>query len=284
MLALLALLVGGCAEGSAGCLYQGEYRGPSLRSESAIVRLVDTGEIVLRKDSDSLRPIASVTKLLSGLVMSRLRWDAEMLLSIEEVDKDTLKHSRSPLRVGLVATFSELMLAGLSGSDNRAMHAAVRAVMPRESFVSSMNEMARKLGMRQSRFYDPTGLDPRNVATARELLAVLAAAAANERVRHWASAPQIEFEHDGEEIVVRNPDRLLHSADWDVVVGKTGYTVEAGRTFVVRVILEQMLVDMVFLGSREMASIFGDAARVRRWLSPHLAQKKAAAAAVATAN
>src|SRR5690349_11666571 len=112
---------------------------PALRSESAIVRLVDSGEIVLEKNPDFLRPIASVTKLLSGLLLANQQTQREQLVTITEEDKDRLKWSRSHLSVNLSMAWLELLRAGVGASDNRAIYAAVRAIEPRADFVARMN-------------------------------------------------------------------------------------------------------------------------------------------------
>ena len=244
---------------------------PHLRSESVVVRLADTGEVVLRKNAQVVRPIASVTKLLSGIVLSRLDIDERLPVTIGEEDKDRLKWSRSRLKVGLTVPWGQLVQVALGASDNRAMHAAVRARLPWPDFVALMNRTAAELGMKHSHFVEPTGLDPGNISSALDLLHLLDAAAANEEVRAWSSTPAIELSTGKGTLTLKNPDRLIHSRDWEVVVGKTGYTVEAGRSFVVRVMLAGRPVDMIFLGSREMASVFGDASRVKRWLLPQLA-------------
>ncbi len=249
---------------------------PHLRSESVVVRVADTDAVVLEKNPRVVRPIASVTKLLSGLVLSQLEVDPKQAVTIGEDDKDRRKWSRSRLFVGLTAPWGELIQAALGASDNRAMYASVRTAMPASEFVERMNRRAAELGMTSSHFVDPAGVDPGNVSTARDLLGLLAGAAEDQRVREWALTPRIDLATARGTVSLHNPDRLVYSGSWDVIVGKTGYTVEAGRTLVLRVRIQGHPVDMVFLGSREMASVFGDAGRVKRWLEPRLAQVAAA--------
>ena len=254
---------------------------PRLRSESAVVRLADTGEIVFSKNPNVLRPIASVTKLLSGVVLEHTQVDEDQVVTVGEDDKDRLKWSRSHLCVGFSAPWRDLVQVALSASENRAMHAVVRSVMPPGDFVALMNETASQLGMVNSHFVDATGIDPSNKSTASDLLRLLEAAAQSDRVRGWALNPVVEVTDEKRTLTFQNPDRLVHLGDWDVVIGKTGYTIEAGRNLVARVILAGRPVDMVFLGSREMASVFGDASRVRAWLLPQL---EAAATSVVAAS
>jgi D-alanyl-D-alanine endopeptidase (penicillin-binding protein 7) len=281
---------------------------PVLRSESVVVRFADTKEILIAKNPDVVRPIASVTKLLSGLILTKdastaldrpesealevisssiavaveLLGTAQSLptatvatsspagdfITISDIDKDRLKWSRSRLKVGLAFRWLDLFRAALGGSDNRAMYASVRGKgWDRPAFVEKMNELARALGMGRSQFRDPAGIDPGNVSTARDLLHLIDAAATREPVRQATLLHEIRLiDQKNRLLLLNNPDRLARSDQWQLVVGKTGYTVEAGRNLVLRAVIENRPVDMVFLGAREMASVFGDAGRVRRWL------------------
>jgi D-alanyl-D-alanine endopeptidase (penicillin-binding protein 7) len=241
---------------------------PYLRSESVVVRYADTKEVLISRRAETVRPIASVTKLLSGLVFSGMEVaPADDWVTLGEEDKDRLKWSRSRLRMGSTYKLPDLFAAALGASDNRAMYATVRGHgISRSVFVDRMNALARELGMHKSTFIDPAGIDPGNVSTAHDLLALLDAAADSELVRSRTLLDAIELVDVKERVLVlHNPDRLVRSG-WDIVVGKTGYTVEAGRNLVVRAMIDERPVDMVFLGAREMASVFGDATRVRRWL------------------
>jgi D-alanyl-D-alanine endopeptidase (penicillin-binding protein 7) len=295
---------------------------PALRSESVAVRFADTKQVLILKNADVVRPIASVTKLLSGLILtgtdtastadSLLAFAGERegasapelglsgpmstgssstsqssttaqsaasvlssstaaeLVTISEADKDRLKWSRSRLKVGYRFRWADLLSAALGASDNRAMYASVRAKgWARELFVERMNQLAHVLGMDQSRFKDPAGIDPGNVSTAHDLLKLIDAAAGREAIRQITLRTEFTLSDPDpkkHELVLHNPNRLARSAEWQLVLGKTGYTVEAGRGLVLRAVIGNRPVDMVFLGAREMASVFGDAARVKRWL------------------
>lgn len=246
---------------------------PHLRSETVLVRLADTGEVVLKKNPTEVRPIASVTKLLTGLVLSSMQVDRTRTVVVLEDDKDRLKWSKSRVPVSISMTWGDLLRTGLGASDNRAIYAAVRTVMDRPAFVALMNAKAKEIGMANSAFVDPAGIDPGNVSTAQDLVRLLDATSSLEDLRKMLNDPMVEVETNRGPMTFRNPDRLVHSTNWDIVIGKTGYTVEAGRTLVVRMNLANRPVDMVFLGSREMQSVFGDAGRIRRWLEPQLAAK-----------
>ncbi len=246
---------------------------PHLRSETVLVRLADTGEVVLKKNPTVVRPIASVTKLLTGLVLSSMQVDRARTVVVLEDDKDRLKWSKSRIPVSIAMSWGDLLRAGLGASDNRAIYAAVRTVMDRQAFVALMNAKAAEIGMVNSHFVDPAGIDPQNVSSAQDLTKLLDATSPLDDLRGMLNAPVIELETNRGPLTLRNPDRLVHSTNWDIVIGKTGYTVEAGRTLVVRMNLANRPIDMVFLGSREMQSVFGDAGRIRRWLEPQLAAK-----------
>jgi D-alanyl-D-alanine endopeptidase (penicillin-binding protein 7) len=241
---------------------------PHIRSESAIVRWADTGEIVLAKDPDRVRPIASITKLASTLLLAKDGLPEDEWITLVEQDKDRLKWSKSKLRIERSYKPLDLFAAALVISENRAVYALVRALgVSRESFVGRMNTLARELGMKHTTFKDPAGVDPANVSSARDLLALLDAVAGDEMVRKYAALDRLEIT-DKQDHVMRfgSTNRLARSSRWEVVLGKTGYTVEAGRTLVLRVMVGDRPLDLVFLGSREMQSVFGDAGRVRRWI------------------
>ncbi|MBI4819157.1 MAG: serine hydrolase [Deltaproteobacteria bacterium] len=252
---------------------------PHIRSESALVRWGDTGEVIVSKNPDVVRPIASVTKLLSGIVLTKLPSTSfETTITVTEDDKDRLKWSRSRLPIGRTFQASDLFDAALGASENRAMYALARVIGGgRDEFVSRMNSEAQALGMTQSRFLDPAGLAPENVSTASDLIKLVAAAADSERLRQISALTRIELPYEnGRSLVLGNPNRLAHSPNWTIAVAKTGYTIEAGRTFVMRAVIDGRPVDAVFLGAREMMSVFGDAGRVRRFIvEKRLAQKGA---------
>lgn len=252
---------------------------PHLRSESVLVRWADTGEVLIAKNPDVVRPIASITKLQSALLLLEGGGLPSAPVTIEEDDKDRLKFSRSRLRVGSTFAAEELLAAALVASDNRAIYALVRAAgFERGAFVAKMNARAAGLGMTNTRFEDPAGVDPGNVSTARDLVKLLEAAAAVQRVAEVTQQDRVELAAETSHgLALGNTNRLVRSARWSVVLGKTGYTVEAGRALALRVVLDQRPVDMVFLGSREMASVFGDAGRVKRWLTQRVEAQQAGA-------
>ncbi len=247
---------------------------PHLRSESVLVRDAQTKEILLSKNAFVVRPIASVTKLLSAVLLERLereggaKTSTSSYVTILEEDKDRVKNSRSRINVGRAFRQDLLLDAALIASDNRAMYAAVRSAgIARRAFVEKMNGLARELGMDKSEFKDPAGIEAENVSTANDLLLLLEAAANSERCLKSAQLGTLELvDTSSRALTLYSPNRLARSPNWEIIVAKTGYTVEAGRALAMRVRVAGRTVDMVFLGAREMQSVFGDAGRVRRWL------------------
>lgn len=262
---LFALLVSAIPEREANGL-------PHTRSETVLIRFADTNEVLLEKLADKPRPIASITKLMSALVLSRAELEPPAEVTLLEDDKDRLKWSRSRLRVGEVFRGEDLYRAALIASDNRAMYALVRGLgFERPRFVEKMNAMAKELGMAQTRFRDPAGVDPENVSTARDLTKLLQAVVAEPEICATTTSTRVTFERDGRVVLqMGNTNRLLRSKRWRVLAGKTGYTVEAGRGLAMRTEIAGRPIDMIFLGSREMQSVFGDAGRVKRWLEEKL--------------
>ena len=245
---------------------------PHTRSESVLIRYADTEDTILEKLPDKVRPVASLTKLMSALVLDKSGLNPPEEVTLLEADKDRLKWSRSRLQIGRVFRGPDLYRAALVASDNRAMYALVRSLgFERAQFVEKMNALAKELGMTKSQFKDPAGIDPENLSTARDIALLLAAASRCEEICATTTSTAVAMERDGE-VVLRfgNTNRLLHSKRWQIVAGKTGYTVEAGRNLAMRVMIGDRPVDMVFLGSREMQSIFGDAGRVKRWMEEKL--------------
>lgn len=241
---------------------------PHTRSETVLVRYADTGEVLLEKLADKPRPIASVTKLMSALVMAKEDLSPPESITLTEADKDRLKWSRSRLPIGASFLGADLYRAALIASDNRAMYALVRGMgFEREAFVEKMNALAKELGMRSSAFLDPAGIAPENVSTGRDLVLLLDAVAEHPTILETSTSTGVALERTGHRALrLGATNHLLYSRRWQILIGKTGYTVEAGRSLIMRVVVGERPVDMIFLGSREMRSVFGDAGRVKRWL------------------
>jgi D-alanyl-D-alanine endopeptidase (penicillin-binding protein 7) len=223
---------------------------------------------VIDKNGDKLTPIASITKLMTAIVIleSGLDLDAPVALSREDVDLK--KGSRSRLRTGASLTRDELLLIALMASENRAAAALGRSYPGgTQAFVAAMNEMAAELEMHDSRFVDPTGLSPANVSSARDLAKLVRAAHGYPLIREYSTRDKATVLLSGKQKMnYRNTNGLVRNARWDIDLSKTGYISEAGRCLVMQVRLASKDLIVVLLDSWGKHSRVGDAQRIRKWL------------------
>lgn len=238
-----------------------------LRSASVMVQDARTGEIVLDKNSDVVVPIASITKLMTAMVILDRGLDLEQRIVLSGEDIDVVKGTRSRLRTGGALTRDELMLLALMASENRAA-AALGRTYPggMDAFVAAMNIKAAALGMTESRFVDPTGLSPKNVASARDLVKLVSGAHAYPLIRDYSTREHATVKVYGRPHAFRNTNGLVRSARWDIGLSKTGYISEAGRCLVMQVKLASKDLIVVLLDSWGKQSRIGDANRIRKWL------------------
>ncbi len=238
-----------------------------LKSAVALVTDQRTGEVLLAKNPAAVLPIASITKVMTSLVVLDAQQPLAETLEIGVEDIDTEKGSRSRLRPGTRLTRAELLQLALMSSENRAAHALGRHYpggLP--AFVSAMNTKARQLGMASSNFADPTGLSERNVSNAHDLARMLRAAYDYPLIRQFSTAPELTVDAGYRMINFRNTNRLIDQGDWSIGLQKTGYIAEAGRCLVMQANIESRPVLMVLLDSVGRHSRFGDAQRIRDWL------------------
>ena len=246
---------------------QAENRKVVLRSASALVQDAQTGEIVFNKNSDAVVPIASITKLMTAMVILDRGLDLEQRIVVSREDIDAIKGTRSRLRPGSALTRDELLLLALMASENRAA-AALGRTYPggMAAFVAAMNEKAAHLGMTDSRFVEPTGLSPANVASARDLAKLVSAAHSYPLIREYSTRDKATVRAFGRPLNFRNTNGLVRSSQWDIELSKTGYISEAGRGLVMRVRLASKDLIVVLLDSWGKQSRIGDANRIRKWL------------------
>jgi serine-type D-Ala-D-Ala endopeptidase (penicillin-binding protein 7) len=250
-----------------------------LKSSVAYVLDQDTQEILFQKNENAVLPIASLTKLMTGLIVSEAKLDMNELITITEADVDTEKGSRSRLKVGTQLTRGQLMLLALMSSENRAAHALGRSYPGgMDRFVQAMNSKARALGMSDSRYVEPTGLSSRNQSSAKDL-ATLAIYAANDKsLRELSTSPMQEIDLGDKTIHYVNTNRLVNNPDWEIGLQKTGFISEAGQCLIMQAKISGRRLIMVFLDSAGKLSRLGDAERVRRWVEsgPAAVQKLSA--------
>ena len=242
-----------------------------LKLNSSVALLVNqnSGEVLVRKNDLAVLPIASLTKLMTSLVVAEAKQPLDEVLTITEEDVDTERHSRSRLRVGSQLTREEALRLALMSSENRAAHALGRAYPGGlEKMVAAMNAKAQQLGMKNSSFVDPTGLSNRNQSTARDVAVLVGAVARNQMLAdmsttrsHLASLGSRTLQYNNSNRLVRN-DR----PGWDIELQKTGYIVEAGRCLTMLTELGGQKLIMVLLDADTNGARLSDAERMRRWV------------------
>lgn len=238
----------------------------ALRSEVALVFDLDDEAVLYEKNSLDLRPIASISKLMTALVVVESGLPMDEVLSISDEDIDRMRHSRSRLAVGTRLTRGEMLHLALMSSENRAANALGRHYpggMP--AFVRAMNDKARALGMRHSHFVEPTGLSSENVATSRDLVKLLRATNHHPVIRHYATDDTEIFDLGrGRRLTYNNTNRLVKRDDWEILISKTGFINEAGQCLVMLTRIDKRDVAIVLLNSSGSYSRIGDAVRIRK--------------------
>jgi serine-type D-Ala-D-Ala endopeptidase (penicillin-binding protein 7) len=238
-----------------------------LRSSVALVIDQDTHEVLLRKNDQAVLPIASLTKLMTGLVISDANLPMSEMITISQDDVDTEKGSSSRLAVGTVLSRGDLLHLALMSSENRAAHALGRTFPGGlETFVARMNARAQGLGMTDTRYVEPTGLSSRNQSSAHDLATLVAAAYKEPVLRELSTSPGREIEVGRRTLQYNNTNRLVKSPQWDIGIQKTGYISEAGQCLVMQAQVSGRKLIMVFLDSAGKLSRIADAERVRRWI------------------
>jgi D-alanyl-D-alanine endopeptidase (penicillin-binding protein 7) len=246
-----------------------------LRSSAVLVQDAETGEVVINKNSDAVVPIASITKLLTAMVILDRGLDLEQRIVVSREDVDRRKGTRSRLMPGSVLTRDELMLVALMASENRAASALARTYpggIP--AFVKAMNEKAADLNMSDSSFVDPTGLSPANVASPRDLAKLVRAAHAYPLIRDYSTRNRATVKVFNRPLRFVNTNHLVRNSHWDIELSKTGYISEAGRCLVMHVRVASKDLIVVLLDSWGKQSRIGDANRIRKWLETATAQSR----------
>jgi D-alanyl-D-alanine endopeptidase (penicillin-binding protein 7) len=241
-----------------------------LKSSVALVIDQDTREVLVRKNDSAVLPIASLTKLMTGLIVSEAKLPMEEAVTITQDDVDTEKGSSSRLRVGTTLTRGELMHLALMSSENRAAHALGRTYPGGLSaFVEAMNQRAQLLGMNDTRYVEPTGLSSRNQSSAQDLARLVMVASQDKMLSELSTSPGHQVEVGNRTLQYNNTNRLVKNPAWEIAVQKTGYISEAGQCLVMSAKVAGRKLVMVFLDSAGKLSRIGDAERVRKWVETH---------------
>jgi len=240
--------------------------GVRLRSSAAFVMEPGTGKVLLRKNGDAVLPIASLTKLMTAIVVTEAGLPLHEQLTIAEEDVDRERRSRSRLRVGTTLARGEAMRLALMSSENRAAHALGRTHpggLP--AFVAAMNRKARALGMKNTTFVDPTGLSNLNQSTARDVALLASAASRHHLVREYSTTPQHDVALGKRTLRFNNSNHLVKSPHWDIRLQKTGYIVEAGQCLAMNARVAGRELILVLLDAADKRSRFEDAERIKRF-------------------
>lgn len=238
-----------------------------LNSSVALVIDQETNEVLFSKNDAAVLPIASLTKLMTGLVVADANLDMNEPITITQDDVDTFKGSSSRLAVGSTLSRGEMMHLALMSSENRAANALGRTYPGGLNvFVRLMNSKAKQLGMTDTRYVEPTGLSSLNQSSARDLATLVSVAHDRPILRSLSTSPGHEVELGRRTLHYNNSNRLIKNPDWDIGLQKTGYISEAGRCLVMQAKVAGRQLIMVFLDSTGKLSRLQDAERVRRWV------------------
>lgn len=240
-----------------------------LRSSSALLIDQSTGDIVYSKNPDVVTPIASVTKLMTAMVLLDAKLPMDEPIKVTDDDIDTIKESNSRLPVGWVLSRHDLLHLALMSSENRAASAVARTYPGGlSSFVIAMNQKAHQLGMNHSRFADSSGLNCENVSTAEDLAKMVQAAYHYDTIREMTTCQQHEVHclTTGRVKIFGNSNLLVWDKNWEIGLSKTGFIAEAGHCLVMQTTIQHRPLVMILLNSEGKYSRIGDARRMRLWL------------------
>lgn len=236
-----------------------------LHSTVALVQDIDTGDVLFAKNEHAVLPIASITKLMTALVVLEAGQSMSARLRISNEDIDTYKNTRSRLTVGSEFSRAELLHLALMSSENRAAHALGRYYPGGMSaMIQAMNAKAQLLGMHETRFAEPTGLSSRNISSARDLVKLLHAAADYPEIRRYSTRVDHLVQVGGRAQQFRNSNALVRQGVWDIQLSKTGFTREAGRCLVMLAEIEGRRIAMVLLDANRPSERLEDAQKLRR--------------------
>lgn len=238
-----------------------------LKSSVALVIDQDTREVLFSKNDHAILPIASLTKLMTGVIISGAKLPLDEMITLTQDDVDTEKHSSSRLRIGTTLTRGELLHLALMSSENRAAHALGRTYPGgMATFVSLMNAKAKMLGMHDTVYAEPTGLSSSNQSSAQDLATLVNAAHGDPMLRELTTSTGYQVAVGNRTLQFNNTNRLVKNPEWDIGLQKTGYISEAGQCLVMQTKIAGRKLIMVFLDSAGKLSRLGDAERVRRWV------------------
>jgi len=240
-----------------------------LESTQAVVYDAQTGKVLYAKNPNNTAPIASITKLMTAMVVLDGKQPMDEMLSISKEDIDHLKGTYSRLRIGTRQSRKEMLRLALMSSENRAASALGRHYPGgRTAFIAAMNRKAAELKMRHTHFADTTGLSSGNVSSAGDLVLMTQTASRYRLISEFTTTAQrtVSFPQPRYSLDFVNTNRLVRGGSWDIELSKTGYTSEAGRCLVMKTRVGNRPLVMVLLNSQGKLTPLGDANRIKRWL------------------
>lgn len=239
----------------------------ALQSNAAFIVDQGSSEVLFEKNSGVSLPIASITKLMTSLVVVESNPNMNELIEITTEDLDKEKGTSSRLKIGAKLSRADMLHIALMSSENRAASALGRNyVGGLPAFVAAMNAKAAQLGMNDTRYVDSSGLSSQNVASARDLVKLIDAAYQHPLIREYSTDSKYVVNASGRPLHYATTNRLIANPSWDIGLQKTGYIAEAGRCLVMRAMIEGRAIVMVFLDSKGKYSRLADAGRIRKWL------------------
>ena len=239
----------------------------ALQSNAAFIVDQTSSEVLFEKNSGVSLPIASITKLMTSLVVIESNPNMNEIIEITNDDLDKEKGTSSRLKIGAKLTRADMLHIALMSSENRAASALGRSyVGGLPAFVAAMNAKAAELGMTETHYVDSSGLSSHNVASARDLVKLIDAAYKHPLIREYSTDSKYIVNPSGHPLQYSTTNRLVANPTWDIGLQKTGYIAEAGRCLVMRAMIEGRAIVMVFLDSKGKYSRLADAGRIRKWL------------------
>jgi D-alanyl-D-alanine endopeptidase (penicillin-binding protein 7) len=240
----------------------------ALKSSAALVIDQDTDEVLFSKNSEAILPIASITKLMTALVVTEAHLPLDETLAVTQADVDATAGSSSRLRPGIELTRGEMLHLALMSSENRAAHVLGRTYPGGvDDFVAAMNDKAQMLGMSDTLYVEPTGLSSSNQSSAKDLAKLVRAAFVHPIIRQLSTSPEAVVPLGKRQVQFHNTNGLVRAGEWEIGLQKTGYIAAAGRCLVMQAKLAGRQLIMVLLDSAGKYSRIGDAERIRSWLA-----------------
>ncbi len=243
---------------------------PSVNARAALVMDAQTGEVLFSKNTNTALPIASITKLMTAVVISDARLNMSEKITLQQADFSCAgcKSSSSTLRAGDSMNRAEALLFALMKSENPAAAALARTYPGgRSAFIAKMNAKAKELGMNSTRFMESTGLHPGNVASARDLGILVNTASQYGLIRQFSTTPSYDFNLGYRVLKSNNTNALVRNGGWNINISKTGFINEAGRCVVMHTTLNNRPVAVVLLGANSSQARTNDATRLMSWVS-----------------